>query len=498
MATVEPRLYKGLQDYLPDQMAARQRIIDRVRAVCENHGYVPLGTPAMEYLDVLTGTGGEEATKQIFSVNTPEEELLGLRFDQTVPLARVVAQYATLPRPFRRYACSQVWRADKPEKGRFREFGQFDFDAVGIDGPAGELADVEIIALMCDAMRALEVGPFEVRYSSRAILGLLLKYAGVPDRLATKRVTRVATADGKEQFVTEDVWVEGTDVFRVLDKLEKVGLEKVRKELTTGYKPEPGDPIPGLGLSGEQVERIERFLAIKDKSRTVVLTKLRGLFEGLEGAAAEIDRVERISKRLYAIGYGDDCVTLDLSIARGLAYYTGPVFETVLLDAPQYGSVCSGGRYDDLVLRFHGERLPAVGASIGIDRLLAALTELGRIGLRKSIAQVLVTTMDESLLDEYLAMTFELRRAGVSTEIFLAKKGFGKQIKHADTQEIPLSIVCGSDEHARGVVTIKEMSAGKAISAQITDHAAWKQTRPGQTEVPRGEMVQAVKHLLGM
>src|SRR2546428_2104945 len=218
--TVQPRLSRGLRDLLPDQMLARQQMIDTIRRVYELYGFVPLTTPAIEYLDVLSGSAGQETQQSIFRVLNPEEEALGLRFDLTVPLARVIAQYADLPRPFRRYQVSPVWRADKPDKGRFREFTQFDLDSVGTES---EIADTEIIAGMCDTLAALQVERYLVRFSSRAILNLLLDYSGI----------------SKEQ---------GADVFRVLDKLDKAGIEKVRLELMQGYKDESGDVIRGVGL----------------------------------------------------------------------------------------------------------------------------------------------------------------------------------------------------------------------------------------------------------
>src|SRR6266513_2439244 len=206
--TVEPRVSRGLRDLLPDQMLARQTMIDTIRGVYESYGFVPLSTPAIEYLDVLSGTAGQEAQQSIFRVSNPENEALGLRFDLTVPLARVIAQYPHLPRPFRRYQVSPVWRADKPDKGRFREFTQFDLDSVGT---VSEIADTEILAGMCDTLSALDVGRYLVRFSSRAMLNLLLAYAGIDAE-------------------------QGADVFRVLDKLDKVGLDKVRLELMEGYK----------------------------------------------------------------------------------------------------------------------------------------------------------------------------------------------------------------------------------------------------------------------
>ena len=468
MTSVEPRLSRGLRDLLPDQMLARQRMIDTIRRVYELYGFVPLNTPAIEFLDVLSGSAGQEAQQSIFRVLNPENEALGLRFDLTVPLARVIAQYPHLPRPFRRYQVSPVWRADKPDKGRFREFNQFDLDSVGTES---DVADTEIIAGMCDSLEALDVGRSLVRFSSRAMLNLLLEYAGISPE-------------------------QGVDVFRVLDKLDKVGLDKVRLELMDGYKDESGDIIRGVGLARDQVEKIERFLDIKGTRRDVV-AQLRELFASIATAPAQIDVVERISNHLYALGYGDDRVALDLSIARGLAYYTGPVFEAILLDAPQFGSVFGGGRYDDLVMRFLGERIPAVGASMGVDRLLAALEYLKKLDTRKATARVLVTNMDPSLIDDYLQMTWELRRAGIPTEFYLGKaKRLGKQLEYADAYDIPLAILFGSQEKEQGVVTIKNMAVGRAKAAALGARDEWLAARPGQTSVARGELVSGIRALL--
>ncbi|MEM9557561.1 MAG: histidine--tRNA ligase [Acidobacteriota bacterium] len=468
---VKARISRGLRDLMPSQQLARQWMIDRVRSVYENYGFLPLSTPAIEYLDVLRGQDepGDETTKQIFGVVSPEEEALGLRFDLTVPLARVVAQYRELSRPFRRYQVAQVWRGDKPDKGRYREFMQFDLDSVGV---SSEIADTEIIAGICDTLDALGVERYQVRYSSRQLLESLLDYAGIERGRAA-------------------------DVFRVLDKLEKAGLEKVKLELTTGYKDESGDIIRGVGLEISQVERIEEFLAIRPETRDEVIEQLRALFADVDGASAAIDTVATISQHLGALGYGDDRVVLDVSIARGLAYYTGPIFETVLLDAPQFGSVFSGGRYDGLVQRFLGEKVPAVGASIGIDRLLAALEHLGALAARKSTARVLVTRMDSSLDDEYLAITWQLRRAGIATEVYLGKpRSVGKQLKYADQWEVPIALLLGSDEQERGVVTLKDMDVGRRIADDIEDRDEWLARRPGQREVRRDELVESVRALL--
>ncbi len=467
MELVQAALARGLRDLLPGEMIARQRMIATIQSVYELYGFVPISTPAIEHLRVLAGSGGGEASASIFRVQGPEDDSLGLRFDLTVPLSRLIAQYPELPRPFRRYQVGPVWRADKPGPGRFREFTQFDLDSVGVPS---EIADTEIIAGMCDTLSALACGPFRVRFSSRRVLNLLMPLAGIDQGLAA-------------------------DVFRVLDKLDKIGIEKIRKELTTGYKDESGDTIVGVGLTVEQVALIEKFLAIQGATREDILAGMSDVFAGVEGSSDAIDQVARISRHLASLGYHEDRAVIDLSIARGLAYYTGPVFEAVLLDAPEFGSVFGGGRYDDLVMRFLGERVPATGASIGVDRLLAALIKLGRTGSRKATARVLVTTIDSALTDDYLAMTFELRRAGVSAEMYLgAEKGLGKQIKYADKCGIPLVVIYGSDEKAKGTVTLKDLDAGAmAAGALQKDRTQWRQLRPGQFEVARTDLVKAVK-----
>lgn len=493
--TVEARLFRGLRDLLPEHMAARQWLIDTIREVYERYGFVPLGTPAIEYMSVLTGSAGAEAQESLFTVKNPDadprshDQGLGLRFDLTVPLARVFAQYRNLPRPFRRYQVAPVWRTDKPGAGRFREFTQFDIDSVGVQPP---IADVEIIAAMCDTLSALNVGPHRVRFSSRKLLNLLLKYAEIPDQL---EVT-VRVQSGPASFSEEKEQRPATDLFRVLDKLERTGLDKVRLELTSGYKDESGDQIPGLGLAEANVSKIERFLSIASDDRNEVLSQLRETFSAVEGAAEEIDVLAVMSKHLEDLGYGNDRVTIDLSVARGLAYYTGPVFEAVLLDAPQFGAVIGGGRYDDLVMRFLGERVPATGASIGVDRLLAALQETGRLSARRSTAQVLVVVIDRSMMDDYLAMTFELRRASIPSELYLGSGGIGKQIKYADAQGIPIALMYGGDEKAKGLVTLKDMVQGRARSAAIKKREEWIRERPGQIEAPRADLVSAVKGML--
>lgn len=466
--SIKPRISRGLRDLLPEAMIARQRLVDTVREVYENYGFLPLETPAIEYLDVLSGSAGEEAQQSIFQVASPEEEALGLRFDLTVPLSRVISQYQGIPLPFRRYQVAHVWRADKPDPGRYRQFTQFDIDAVG--APCGR-ADVEILAAICDALTALEVGPYRVRFSSRTILNLLLKCADIPEARAQ-------------------------DVFRVLDKLDKIGSEKVKLELTTGYTDSSGDRIRGVGLDPRQVAVIEEFLSITGNTRTAVLERLGSLFSKVEGSAEELTVIETLSSSLSDLGYRSDRVALDVSIARGLAYYTGPVFEAVLLDAPQFGSVFGGGRYDNLVARFGGTALPATGASLGVDRLLAAIEHLRKGGQSKTTVQVLVTVMDDALSKECMLLGFELRRAGIRTEIDVSGGRLGKQLKRANRLGIPYAVLLGSNELERGVVTLKQMAVAGQQGTAVGDHESWKAARFGQKEVPRAEVADTLRALL--
>lgn len=471
---VEPRLLRGFRDYLPAQMNARLKMIAAIRGVYERYGFQPLDTPAQEYRVTLMGYG-EENTKQIFAFENPEEEEVALRFDLTVPLARVVAQYPDLQLPFRRYQVAPVWRADKPDPGRFREFIQFDLDAVGTSSLA---ADTEILCAMHDTLKALGFERFAVKFSDRKVLNSLLDFAGIPH----------SAAHG---------------VFRVLDKLDKIGLEGVAAELTKGRIDASGDKIPGLGLNETQVSRIKEFVALPKGKRRDVLSSLENLFKDVASAGEAVSELRFICDSLDTLQIPDELVRLDLSIARGLDYYTGPVFEASLDDAPEFGSVFGGGRYDGLVERFLGRKIPAVGASIGVDRLFAAMERLGLHELAPATAQVIVTVMEPSRLEAYQTMTRELRLAGINTEMYLGdEKSLGKQLQYANRQQIPLAIIIGSDEFAKGEVTVKNLKLGgqlqdKKKTAQGKERDEWlKLSRTVQQAVPRDLCIAKVKEIL--
>ena len=472
---VEPRLLRGFRDYLPAQMNARLKLIATIRQVYERYGFLPLETPAQEYRVTLMGYG-EENTKQIFSFTNPEEEDVALRFDLTVPLARVVAQYPDLPLPFRRYQVAPVWRADKPDPGRFREFIQFDLDSVGVSSLA---ADAEIITGMYDTLTALAGDRFIVRFSSRKVLNSLLDFAGIPRTMAH-------------------------GVFRILDKLEKIGVENVAAELMSGRIDASGDKISGLGLDASAVLRIKEFLAIPRGTRSATLAALTSLFATVPSAEEAVSELGFLCTSLDTLEIPEANVTLDLSIARGLDYYTGPVFEAQLTDAPEFGSVFGGGRYDGLVERFLGRKIPAVGASIGVDRLFAALQKLGRLPMQNATAQVLVTIMEQSRIADYQRLTRQLRQAGINTEMYLGEeKSPGKQLQYANRQGIPVAILMGSNEFEKGEVTIKDLILGgqlqeKKKSVAGKDREAYlAETRTVQTTVPLEGCIGMVREVLG-
>ncbi len=480
-STVKPRLVKGFRDIMPHQVVGRRRMIETIRAAFERFGFVPLDTPAVEHVDALVGLG-EEGTKNLFRMQSPEGEEIALRYDLTVPLARLVAQYPDLPRPLRRYQIASVWRADKPDPGRFREFIQFDIDSVGAPSV---LADTEILMAMDQALRDLGVR-FLIRFSSRKLLNVLLRKAGVSEE-------------------------RGSATLRVLDKLERLGLEGVLEELGDGRVDASGDRIPGLRLAPSSIETIAAFLdlalqasptAVREGEgpapRGAVIERLGRFLGGAGGALEALAELREIDAYLRAARVPDERVVVDASIARGLDYYTGPVFEASLPELPRYGAIFGGGRYDGLVERFLGVKVPATGASIGVDRLLAALDELGRLESGWSTARVLVTVMDRERLPDYLEIAREIREASVNVEVYMGEAtSLKKQMAYADKVGIPVVIIAGSNEFDSGTVSIKDLREGKKHEADASTRQEWVKRRFGQQEVPRSGMIGAVRSLLG-
>ena len=463
---IEPRTVKGMRDYLPETVIARRKIIETVRTVFERYGFVPLDTPALEYVETLIGHG--DTSKNIFRSKSPEEEDVALRFDLTVPLARVVSQYDQLPKPFRRYQVANVWRADKPDPGRFREFIQFDLDIVG---SSSMTADTEVLCGMYDVFTALGIKNFLVRFSSRKLLDALLSYAEIPNVLSK-------------------------NVFRILDKLDKISFNDVALELTIGRTDASGDKIKGLGLTNAQVQRIKQFLDLPKGTRADSLSNVENLFVDVTSAKEGISELKDICNYLNALNIPEEKVQIDFSLARGLDYYTGPVFEAILLDAPEFGSVFGGGRYDGLVQRFLGKNIPAVGASTGIDRLLAALEKLQLIETIPSTAHVLITVMERNRMSDYLMLTRELRGAGINTELYMGdEKGLGKQLQYANKMQISLAIIIGSNEFEKNEVTIKDLRAGKKVDASNKEEYI-KATKAAQVVIPRNQLLATIQSLM--
>jgi histidyl-tRNA synthetase len=418
MSKVEPRILKGFRDYLPSKMIPRQKMIAAIEQTFQRFGFLPLMTPALEYLEVLTGKYGQEGDQLLYRFQDHGGRDVGLRYDLTVPLARVVAQYPQeVLLPFRRYQIAPVWRAENPARGRFREFVQCDADVVG---SADMAADAELVQLGCELLEGLGVQSFRVRINNRKVLSGILFSIGQPSR------------------------EEEVGILRTIDKLPKVGKDEALRLLETEN-----------GLSPDRAARLLELVASNGPPREI----LRGLdaaFKddpvGKKGVAELLEVLEILEGAGIA-----DRVELDLSIARGLAYYTGTIYETFLLDLPGYGSVMSGGRYDELVGVFRGQPVPAVGISLGIDRLLEGLVELGVLKTQGAVAPVLVTLFAKETAAYSARVARLLRAAGIGCELYPAAAKIGKQLARASENGQRWVVVAGPDEAARGEVAVKDL-----------------------------------------
>ncbi len=439
MAT-KPSLPKGTRDFLPEQMYRRQHAIGVIREVFERYGYEPLETPSLERLEVLSGKYGDEGEKLIFRLlrrGTGLESLLAgekefvvrryedlveeaLRYDLTVPLSRVVAMHQNeLVFPFKRYQIQPVWRADRPQRGRYREFYQCDVDTVGSHSM---LADAEAIAIVYDALRSLGFKNFRIRLNNRKILNGILTYAGVPAE-------------------------QTTDVLIAIDKLEKVGFDGVRRELR------------GRGLSEVAVKKIFAVLETTgDRERALTeLQRAYGEVEELVRGAAEL---QEVAEGLDALGVPSEAWTVDLFLARGLGYYTGPIHEAVI-EEPKIGSLTGGGRYDQLIGMFLGRDIPATGVAFGLERIIDVMGQLNLFPERKTATRVLVTVFDRSTLADTLRYAQALRQKGVPTQSFLEAAKLKKQLAYADRKGIPFVVILGPDEIANQRATLKNLETGE-------------------------------------
>ncbi|MTH36243.1 histidine--tRNA ligase [Paracoccus limosus] len=478
---------KGFRDYFGADVTERKQMLDRITEIYHRHGFEPLETSAVETVEALgkflpdvdRPNAGVFAWQEAEVPGGGAGDWLALRYDLTAPLARVAAQFRNdLPSPYRRYAMGPVWRNEKPGPGRFRQFYQCDADTVGT---ASVAADAEICAMLSAALEhaGIPCGDYLIRINNRKVLNGILEAMGV---------TEGAPAD---------------DVLRTIDKFDKVGEQGVRQLLTTGRKDDSGAVIEGVGLRPEQADPVIAFLTSKGGNNAETLANLRAAVGASAIGAEGVEELAQISDMLAAMGVGEDRAVIDPSIVRGLGYYTGPVFEAELtfeiLDEKgrkrQFGSVAGGGRYDGLVERFTGQKVPATGISIGVDRLLAALRAKGLMGGEVQ-GPVVVTVMDRDRMSDYQAMAAELRAAGIRAEVYLGNpKNFGNQLKYADKRQSPVAIIQGADEAARGVVQVKDLILGARIAAEAS-HDEWK-SQPAQTEVRRADLIAEVRRILG-
>jgi histidyl-tRNA synthetase len=497
---------KGFRDYLGAEVTQRKAMLDAIAAVYHRYGFEPLETSAVETVEALGKFLPEvdRPNEGVFAWKE-EDDWLALRYDLTAPLARVAAQYRNdLPSPYRRYAMGPVWRNEKPGPGRFRQFYQCDADTVG---SASVAADAEICMMLCDALEAVGIdrGEYRIRINHRKLLNGMLTAATLTEN--REPLPAVLPEQRQARLAQELGWVEADPyahaIMRTLDKFDKVGVEGVRRLLTSGREDQSGAYIDGVGLSDFMASKYVSFLTARGATNDETFLNLSELLSasalGLDG----IDELKEIVALLAIQGVGAEKVVVDPSVVRGLGYYTGPVFEAELTfqitddkGRPQrFGSVAGGGRYDDLVKRFTGQAVPATGVSIGVDRLLAALAAKGRLAA-DTRGPVVVTVMDRDHMADYMAMAGELRAAGIRAEVYLGNpKNFGNQLKYADKRAAPVAVIQGSAERDKGTVILKDLILGAQIAASAT-LKEWKD-RPAQVEVPRADLVAEVRKLLG-
>lgn len=460
---IKPRTPPGVMELLPRDQIAFQRMLDVIRRNYERFGFLPVETPVFELSEVLLTKTGGETERQVYFVQStgalanaekgegglPE---LALRFDLTVPLARYVAEHEhELAFPFRRYQMQRVYRGERAQRGRFREFYQCDIDVIGKDGLSVRY-DAEMPAVINAVFTELGVGAFTIWLNNRKLLRGFFESLGI--------------ADGEAQAL----------VLREIDKLDKRGADYVRDTLT-------GE---GFALSAEVASRILDFVQLRSRSHADALAKLEALDTGNATLAEGVAELREVIECLRAYGVPESNYALNFSIARGLDYYTGTVYETTLDEYPQIGSVCSGGRYENLAGHYSKSKLPGVGISIGATRLFWQLREAGLIASADSSVEAMVGLMDDAQLGASLALASELRAAGINAEVQLEAKKLGKQFQYADRAGIGFMLLLGEDEAARGVVTVKDLRRQEQFEVARGDVAATLRVEIEQQRVMRG------------
>jgi len=488
---LKARLPRGLEDRGPAAIAATRQMVETIRVVYERYGFEPVETPAFEYTDALGKflPDQDRPNEGVFSFQDDDEQWISLRYDLTAPLARYVGErYGTdgLVLPYRSYRSGYVFRNEKPGPGRFRQFMQFDADTVGSASPA---ADAEMCMMAADTMEALGIarGHYVVKVNSRKVLDGVLESIGLSgEENAGRRLT----------------------VLRAIDKLDKFPTDEVRKLLGAGRwdggEEGKGDFTKGAGLAAADADVVLAVTEKRDNWKDAIAAADVYLAKSETGQSG-VSELEDIAKLVAASGYGSDRISIDPSVVRGLEYYTGAVFEVELLletndekgRPVRFGSVGGGGRYDGLVSRFRGEPVPATGFSIGVSRLQAALTLLGKLDTRPAFGPVVVTVFDRDRVADYQAMVALLRNHGIRAELYLGNpKNMGNQLKYADRRNAPCVIIQGSDEKARGEVQIKDLVEGAKAAAAIASNQEWRESRPAQFSCKEDELVVKVREVL--
>ena len=413
---IEPKVLKGFRDFLPSMEIPKKAIVNKLEEHFSLYGFVPIDTPVLEYTEVLLGKGGGETDKQIFHFLDNGERDVALRFDLTVPFARFLALHQNeLTFPFKRFHIDKVWRGENPQKGRFREFTQCDFDIVGVDNAE---ADYEILAMMESSFKVMGVSNFKFCIAHRGLFNAFLDHLEVADK--------------------------SVEILRIVDKLKKIGKQKVMDQLVACTGTE------------KKANMVLSYITVEDESEPF-LTTLERLSTLAGGETEHTTRMQSIYSYLCSAGI-EKHFTLDPSITRGLDYYTGLVYETFLTELPHFGSVCSGGRYNDLASLYTKEQLPGVGSSIGLDRLLAALEELESPLIKKaSSSELIILCLDDSLRTWYDSLARRFRSEGIRTDVYLLNKKLGAQFKYAEANHIPYGLSCGKDEQSAGKVTLKNL-----------------------------------------
>jgi histidyl-tRNA synthetase len=495
------RLPRGLADRGPAEIAATRAMVEKIREVFERYGFEPVETPAMEHTDALGKflPDQDRPNEGVFSFQDDDEQWISLRYDLTAPLARYVAEnFDSLPKPYRSYRAGYVYRNEKPGPGRFRQFMQFDADTVGSASPA---ADAEMCMMAADTMEALGIprGSYVVKVNNRKVLDGVMESIGLGgDENAGRRLT----------------------VLRAIDKADKFEWGEVEKLLGPGRKDESGDFTKGAGLDTAQIEAVRQSLQFKIKFTQLpdggwhenIQGELPKQFFQMEGESlmrAGLSELGDISKIVIAAGYDEDRIWIDPSVVRGLEYYTGPVYEVELLletkdekgRPVRFGSVGGGGRYDGLVSRFRGEPVPATGFSIGVSRLQAALTMLGKLDTTPEFGPVVVTVFDKDRIADYQKMVAALRGENIRAELYLGNpRNMGNQLKYADRRHSPCVIIQGSDEKddpAGPQVVLKDLILGAELAKLEKDRDEYLQKQgEAQTKVPQASLVNEVRKIL--